>query len=216
MNQKTLNIIFVVILIVLLSLLVFLFVDREKGEKNNDDKIINKTQSTDVDNKKVDDQKIQENNDALKNESENLQQITMNCDHSLYSSNRALFDSWGKKFATLHPEFFNPYLGSYCELSDGNKLLSFAYFTDKKITTVNTGAQSVALFDKNDNLLKETKGLNCKTLGDVGAPKIQTLKDNTVVLDCSSGDAGIIITNIFLLNLSDFSFTQLEKSTERN
>jgi len=134
------------------------------------------------------------------------------CIDSLYQDNRFQYDFWKNKFATLHPGFRSIYdAGSYCELSDGTKLISFSHFatTDPK-----SAGQTISLFDGNNNLIRETKGFYCKTIGDLGTPKFDSIKDSKVRLSCSSGDAGYVAKQEYELNLSNFTYVELKNNVD--
>jgi len=159
------------------------------------------------------DQKIQENNELQKNNLKDSQIITMNCKDDLYNSDRSQYDFWKNKFTKLHPEFRTIYdAGSYCELSDGRKLISFSHF---KTTDPKSAGQTIALFDSNNNLIKETKNFYCQTLGDLGTPKLDSIDNNKVRVKCVSGDAGLVATQVYEINLNDFTYTELENRSER-
>ncbi len=110
------------------------------------------------------------------------------CVDSLCEADRDAYSSWKKKFMKLHPEYGGIYdAGSYCELSDGTQLVSFSYFLK---TDHGKDGQAVVLFDGRGNVLKEPQGFRCRTIGDTGTPKFDSLAEGKLGLRCVSAGAG--------------------------
>jgi hypothetical protein len=127
------------------------------------------------------------------------------CIDSLYRSDRNAYASWKGKFKAMHPEYSSIYdAGSYCALSDGTQLVSFSYFaaSDHK-----EKGQAIVLFDSEGEALKETQDFFCKTLGDLGTPKFDSLQDGKAGLSCVSVDAGQKAEQIYELDLDTFAYT---------
>src|SRR2546429_71786 len=81
---------------------------------------------------------------------------SINCTRSLWKNDSPRYLFWKRHYALFHPEWAVLYdVGSACELTDGRTLVSFSYFRSKD---PNSGGQSIALFDANNNLIRETGG----------------------------------------------------------
>lgn len=135
------------------------------------------------------------------------------CISSLYSDDRAKYDFWKNKYGSLHSEFQMYDAGSYCLLSNGTQLVSFAYFKrggsqEGGAIGPNAAGQSIALFDANNNLVRETRNLYEHTLGDLGSPRIDSVSNGKVQFSFSSGDAGVSVKQSYQMTLSDFNFTK--------
>lgn len=125
---------------------------------------------------------------------------------SLYKSNQSQYEAWKKIFTTSHSDLRVYDAGSYAELSDGTKIVTFSYFAGED---AQSAGQIVALFDANNKLLRETSGLKCAVRGDVPTPSIDSVKDNKIYVSCTVGDAGVISKEKFEINISDFSFRKI-------
>lgn len=127
---------------------------------------------------------------------------------------RKQFNVWLGRLTELYPRFRKIYdVGAYCHLSDGKQLISFSHFTT---TDPNTGAQTVALFSENNELLKDVTHVFCPNLGDLLTPEFHNLSDNAVTLSCTGFDAGHTATVVFDLNLTTFEYTERDAGSEEN
>lgn len=130
----------------------------------------------------------------------------VSCTKSLYLDNRNQYDFWEAKFSKLYPNLKVYDAGAYCKLSNGDQLVSFSHFSQDKTKA----GQTIILFDKNNNLLKATDGFYCQTMGDLGYPVFDSIKDNKVIMSCSSGDAGYSLKQTYELNLDTFKFNLIK------
>lgn len=133
------------------------------------------------------------------------------CITDLFSEQPAAYEAWRNGYHTFHPELPRIYdAGSLCSLSDGTILVSFSFFLspDPK-----SGKQSIALFDKDRNLLKENLNVSCRTVGDFPAPRISAIRNGIAELYCASADAGLMLTQRYLFDLSRFEITEQLEST---
>ncbi|EKD79137.1 MAG: hypothetical protein ACD_41C00156G0007 [uncultured bacterium] len=135
----------------------------------------------------------------------------VSCMDSLYVDRRDYYSYWKGKFSGLYPNLRVYDAGAYCELNDGNQLISFSHFpADGEVS--GTG-QTIVLFDKKDNMLKATENFDCQTIGDLGYPVFASLEDNIVTMTCSSGDAGQLLKSTYELDLETFEFSLTNKDT---
>jgi hypothetical protein len=130
----------------------------------------------------------------------------VSCADSLYSDNRAQYNFWQAKFSELYPDLRVYDAGAYCELNNGNQLISFSYVPVDGEIPEEVG-QTIILFDKNNDVLKATENFHCLTLGDIGYPKFKSLEKNKVTMTCSSGDAGNFLELTYELDLDTFEFS---------
>jgi hypothetical protein len=130
----------------------------------------------------------------------------------LRAEDPAQYDYWVARFTSLHPTLRVYDAGSYCELNDGTQLVSFSFFKPQdgewSGVTKDTAGQSIALFDREGNLLAETEGLFEKTLGDLGYPRIGLVENGIVTFSFSSGDGEAVSHQSYELRLGDFSFSK--------
>jgi len=140
---------------------------------------------------------------------------TGTCVTDLFSQQPEEYEIWRKRYHTLHPELPPIYdAGSRCTLPDGTMLVSFSYFltSDPK-----SGRQSIALFNKDGKALKENNNINCRTVGDLPAPRISKVNDDVAEIFCASADAGLALTQRFFFDLSRFQITeQVESSVQHD
>lgn len=135
----------------------------------------------------------------------------VSCMDSLYVDRRDYYSYWKGKFSGLYPNLRVYDAGSYCELNNGNQLISFSHFpTDGEVA--GTG-QTIILFDEEDKVLKATENFHCQTMGDLGYPVFESLEDNIVTMTCSSGDAGQFLKSTYELDLETFEFSLTNKDT---
>lgn len=134
------------------------------------------------------------------------------CIGSLYSSDRAKYDFWKSKYANLHPEFAIRDAVSYCQLTDGTQFVSFSFSQTGPGSGESVGhfaGASIALFDKNNNLVRENNDL--RAIGD-GVPYIDSVANSKVRFRSLGKGAGTLTENfderidVYELQLSDFSF----------
>ncbi len=130
----------------------------------------------------------------------------VSCSESLYSDNRAQYHFWQAKFSELYPDLKVFDAGAYCELNNGNQLISFSHVPVGGEIPEEQG-QTIILFDKNNDVLKATENFQCVTLGDVGYPTFKSLEKNKVTMTCSSGDAGNFLELTYELDLDTFEFS---------
>lgn len=129
-----------------------------------------------------------------------------------------IYDVWKEIYSDIHPELGIYSVGSYCELKDGSRLVSFSFFKkyEGEWTGVNTNnaGQSIVLFDERKNLLRETKDLFVKTLGDHGAPYIDSASNGTAIFRFGSSDGGETQSVMYELNLIDFTYKIIDNKDE--
>lgn len=125
------------------------------------------------------------------------------CAVSLYQENPAAIGVWKNAFRLAHPEYLVYDVGSACELSDGTTLVSFSHYRGR--AGVDPG-QTIARFERNKTITRETKGFFCRTIGDHAAPLIMSVSDGRAVIFCSTNDAGQTREEAYELNLDLFSF----------
>ncbi len=125
---------------------------------------------------------------------------------SLYKNDRLEYQAWKDVFTATHKNLSVYDAGSYVELSNGNKIVTFSYFASED---PQSAGQVVVLFDANNNVIRETKGLQCKAFGDVPTPVIDSVKDNKIYVSCTAGDAGLIKQEKFEIDISNFGFRKI-------
>ena len=140
-----------------------------------------------------------------------LDQISIrSCTQISYQQNRSQFEIWKEIFTKTHPQFRRVYdVGTHCELSNGNQLVTFSYFGS---TEPASQGQTVVLFDSNRNLLHETKDLNCQAYGDAPTPFIDSLENDKLYVSCRVADKDGNLTvkkEKFLVDMDAFSFREL-------
>lgn len=123
-----------------------------------------------------------------------------------WQSDLTMFDYWKDALSFLYPDTQNLYPGSYCGLINNNKLISFSLNRDD-------GSQKIALFDAENNLLKETEGFKCAGIGEQPLPMINSINGDLVAISCSSGDAGHNMLQEYYLNINDFSFSLINSES---
>lgn len=117
---------------------------------------------------------------------------------------------WGAQYRKGNPAI--PFIyapGSYCESSNGQKLMTMAYYTQK---AENTGEQVIVLFDKEGRILRSYKGNICRTVGNFGASLIVYVEQGRLNMFCLSGDAGYTAFNVYQASVE----TLIPKEFERN
>jgi len=129
---------------------------------------------------------------------------SINCTRSLWKNDSPRYLFWKRHYALFHPEWAVLYdVGSACELTDGRTLVSFSYFRSKD---PNSGGQSIALFDANNNLIRETGGFHCAEIGDIPAPILVSIEESKVVVSCDDFDANHKVRSLFDLDIVNFSW----------
>ncbi len=126
-----------------------------------------------------------------------------NCVDDLATSDMEKYDFLKSLYAGFHPELSVTDAGSYCEFSNGMKIVSFAY---QALDGEATPGQSIAVFDADNNYINETADFYCPTLGDLLTPHFKSLNEGMLTLYCWSGDGAIGRYEEYSLNLSDFSY----------
>ena len=122
-----------------------------------------------------------------------------------------------EKYTAAHPEYKpdSIYIYSYCPMKNGSQLVSISFFKNYsgkwEGLTKDTAGQSLALFDKDNNLHMETKDFFQRTLGDLVPPEIESVDSKKAIFSFSSGDAGFFTKQTYELNLEDFSYILIEK-----
>lgn len=151
------------------------------------------------------------------NEKIELTQNTNNCVKNLESSDPNKFLIFKEKYTKLHPEYKpdSIYIYSYCSLSGETQLISVSFFKNYSGKwdgmTKDTSGQSIVLFDKNNDFIRETKDLYQHTLGDLVPPEIESVDSKKAIFSFSSGDAGFFTKQTYELNLEDFIYILIEK-----
>jgi len=154
---------------------------------------------------------IEEDDENFENASPNQSISFKLCIDSLYSDDIEKYNFWEATFILLHPQLKIYDAGSYCDLTDGTKLVSFSHFASSD--SISAG-QTIILFDSDNNVIKETEDFYCQTIGDLGTPRFDSIDNGIVQLSCNSGDGPVALHQFYELNLDDFSYIFLRKETE--
>lgn len=149
-------------------------------------------------------QKETENDTPQEIVEEGIKKSFVLCIDSLYSYNRDQYNVWKTKLSELYPSLRVYDVGAYCELNNGNKLISFSHFPANG--EISVAGQTIILFDENNNILKATQNFYCQTIGDLGYPVFKSLENDIVTMTCSSGDAGHFLKSTYELDLNTFEF----------
>ncbi len=119
---------------------------------------------------------------------------------------------WGTQYRKINqtvPFIYAP--GSYCESSDGSKLVTMGYFDNVKVQDNET--QAIVLFGADQKIVRAHKDNFCHTVGDFGAPLISTVEQGSVRMFCLSGDGGYTVFNVYQAPIETLIPVEVKSST---
>lgn len=129
------------------------------------------------------------------------------CIRLFSEENRDAYNFWVSIFNKVHPEFLLYGAGTHCLLTDGTHLVSYSFFKGDPAENQHVGVgQSIMWFDKDYNLIDETKDLYQQTIGDIGTPGIESVNDGKALFLIGGSDIELTIEVEYELNLRDFSY----------
>ncbi len=112
---------------------------------------------------------------------------------------------WGTQYLRANPTIpfiYDP--GSYCELSDGSKLMTVALITEK----------AIVMFNKDGKIVNTYKDNFCHTMGDFSAPLILSIEQGNLNLFCLTGDGPEREFNVYQAPLTTLVPTEVKRDTE--
>ncbi len=107
---------------------------------------------------------------------------------------------WGTQYRKTNltaPFIYAP--GSYCESSDGTKLVTMGYFDNGQVP--NKATQVIVLFGKDEKIVRTYKDNFCHTVGDFGSPLIMSVEQGKLNMFCLSSDGGYTAFNVYQASL---------------
>jgi uncharacterized membrane protein YhaH (DUF805 family) len=137
-----------------------------------------------------------------------------NCSDELPVDSQTMSDSFAAKFSELYPEVTLYSVGAYCLLSDDRQLVTFNHAATQESSPY--AAQTVILFDENDNVLKTSKSISCASPTDTDYPLFDSVEKNAVRLICSDDEEIFSFTRAFLVDLDSFNVRMITGHSEED
>lgn len=138
-----------------------------------------------------------------------------NCSDVFSVDAPTMSDVFAAKFSELYPAVTLSSVGAYCELSDDRQLVVFNHAPTQESSPY--AAQTVILFDENNNVLKVSKSISCASPADTDYPLIYSVnKENVVFLVCSDDTKLFSHVRTFDLDLNSFEIYLTSGNSEED